>query len=282
MKLALITDTSAYLPEAIENHEDVYVLDIPIIIDGKTYIEGQNLTLDQYYDKLAASKELPKTSQPSLAELDDLLCQLEKEGYTHVLGLFIAAGISGFWQNIQFLIEEHPNLTIAFPDTKITSAPQGNLVRNALMCSREGMDFDVIVNKIQSQIEKIEGFIVVNDLNHLVKGGRLSNGSAILGNLLSIKPVLHFNEEGKIVVYEKVRTEKKALKRLAEIVKEMTADGEYDIAIIHSRAQDKAEQLYNLLAKAGLKDDLEIVSFGGVIATHLGEGAVAFGITPKN
>ncbi|EPV85987.1 DegV family protein, partial [Streptococcus agalactiae] len=105
MKLALITDTSAYLPEAIENHEDVYVLDIPIIIDGKTYIEGQNLTLDQYYDKLAASKELPKTSQPSLAELDDLLCQLEKEGYTHVLGLFIAAGISGFWQNIQFLIE---------------------------------------------------------------------------------------------------------------------------------------------------------------------------------
>lgn len=58
MKLALITDTSAYLPEAIENHEDVYVLDIPIIIDGKTYIEGQNLTLDQYYDKLAASKEV--------------------------------------------------------------------------------------------------------------------------------------------------------------------------------------------------------------------------------
>ena len=80
---------------------------------------------------------------------------------------------------------------------------------------------------------------MVDDLNHLVKGGRLSNGAAILGNLLSIKPILYFNDEGVIEVYEKIRTEKKATKRLVEIVREQTAQGNYQVMIIHGNAREK-------------------------------------------
>ncbi|WP_307976679.1 DegV family protein [uncultured Streptococcus sp.] len=283
MKLAVITDTSAALSDELIAKDDLYILDIPIAIDGQTYVEGQNLTIDEFYDKMAASVELPKTSQPSLAALDDLLIRLKSEGYSHVIGLFLSSGISGFWSNIQFLVDEHQDLTIAFPDTKITSAPQGNLVRNALIWSEAGMDFETIVTKLQEQIDKITAFIMVDDLNHLVKGGRLSNGSALLGNLLSIKPILRFDEEGKIVVYEKIRTEKKAIKRLITILEEVTSDGRYEIAVIHSRAQEKADQFYNLLVESGYpEEDLTIVPFGGVIATHLGAGAVAFGITPRD
>lgn len=221
-----------------------------------------------------------KTSQPSLSELDDLLGRLSTEHYTHVIGLFLASGISGFWQNIQFLIEEHPELTIAFPDSKITSAPLGSMVGNALEWSQQGLSFAEIMDKLEEQIAGTTAFIMVDDLNHLVKGGRLSNGSALLGNLLSIKPILRFDSEGKIVVYEKVRTEKKAMKRLVDILKELTDSGQYEVSIIHARAQDKADILKQLLLDNGYTCPVEEVHFGAVIAAHLGEGAVAFGITP--
>lgn len=280
MKLAIITDNTAHLPEQLAEHADIFVLDIPVIIDGKSYVEGQNLTIEAFYQSMRESQELPKTSQPSLSELDDLLGRLSAEHYTHVIGLFLASGISGFWQNIQFLIEEHPELTIAFPDSKITSVPLGSMVRNALEWSQQGLSFAEIMGKLEEQIAGTTAFIMVDDLNHLVKGGRLSNGSALLGNLLSIKPILRFDSEGKIVVYEKVRTEKKAMKRLVDILKELTDSGQYEVSIIHARAQDKADILKQLLLDNGYTCPVEEVHFGAVIAAHLGEGAVAFGITP--
>lgn len=138
-----------------------------------------------------------------MAKLDEILSQLSSEGYTHVIGLFLSSGISGFWQNIQFLADDYPELTIAFPDSKITSAPLGSMVRNTLNWAEAGVDFDDILAKLQQQIDGTSAFIMVDDLNHLVKGGRLSNGSALIGNLLSIKPILYFNDEGVIEVFEK-------------------------------------------------------------------------------
>lgn len=277
MKLAVITDSSAVL--GIE-HEDLFVLDIPVNIEGVNYVEGQNLTVEEFYQKMASSKELPKTSQPSLMELEDILGSLKEKGYTHALGLFLSSGISGFYQNIQYLKDEFDGLTVAFPDTKITSAPLGMMVENVFKWVDSGLSFDEILGKLDQEIGKTTAFIMVDDLNHLVKGGRLSNGAALLGNLLSIKPILYFTGEGKIEVYEKVRTEKKAIKRLIEILQEQTTDGHYQIAIIHANAPEKAENFKQQLEEAGVGSDLPIVSFGSVIGTHLGEGAVAFGISP--
>ena len=250
------------------------------MIGGVSYVEGKDLSLDDFYKKMAMSPTLPKTSQPSLVKLDEILTQLSSEGYTHVVGLFLSSGISGFWQNIQFLIEDYPELTIAFPDSKITSAPLGSMVKNTLNWAEDGLSFDDILAKLQKQIDGTSAFIMVDDLNHLVKGGRLSNGSALIGNLLSIKPILYFNDEGVIEVYEKVRTEKKAIKRLVDVLSDVTKNGEYEVFIIHSRAEEKAQHFYQTLAERGQTENLEIVSFDGVIATHLGEGAVAFGFTP--
>ncbi|HEM6434983.1 TPA: DegV family protein [Streptococcus suis] len=277
MKLAVITDSSAVL--GIER-EDLFVLNIPVNIDGVNYIEGQNLTVEEFYQKMASSKDLPKTSQPSLMELDDILTSLKEKGYTHALGLFLSSGISGFYQNIQYLAEEYEGLTVAFPDTKITSAPLGMMVENVFRWADAGLTFDEILGKLEQEIGKTTAFIMVDDLNHLVKGGRLSNGAALLGNLLSIKPILYFTGEGKIEVYEKVRTEKKAIKRLLEILQEQTTEGQYQIAIIHANAPEKADNFKQQLEEAGVGSDLPIVSFGSVIGTHLGEGAVAFGISP--
>lgn len=278
MKLAVITDSSAVLNVQSIERDDLFVLSIPVSIDGENYIEGQNLTVEEFYQKMASSKELPKTSQPSLMELEEILRGLKDKGYTHALGLFLSSGISGFYQNIQYLADEFEGLTVAFPDTKM--APLGMMVENVLKWADSGLSFEEILGKLDQEIGKTTAFIMVDDLNHLVKGGRLSNGAALLGNLLSIKPILYFTDEGKIEVYEKVRTEKKAIKRLIEILQEQTTEGQYQIAIIHANAPQKAKNFKQQLEEAGVGSDLPIVSFGSVIGTHLGEGAVAFGISP--
>ena len=275
MKLAVITDSSAFLQAEILRKEDLFVLDIPVNIDGQEYVEGVNLTAQEFYEKKARSSELPKTSQPSIAKLDEILSSLKGQGYTHALGLFLSSGISGFYQNIQYMKDEFEGLTIAFPDTRITSAPLGFMVESVFQWVEQGEDFQSILDKLTEQIENTSAFIMVDDLDHLVKGGRLSNGAAILGNLLSIKPILYFNDQGVIEVYDKVRTEKKAVKRLIEIIKDTTSQGDYSITVIHGNAQQKAEDLRHQLVESGVASTVSIATFGSVIGTHLGEGSIA-------
>ena len=280
MKLAVITDSSAFLQAETLRKEDLFVLDIPVNIDGQEYVEGVNLTAQEFYEKMASASELPKTSQPSIAKLAEILSSLKAKGYTHALGLFLSSGISGFYQNIQYMKDEYEGLTIAFSDTRITSAPLGYMVESVFRWAEQGEEFTTILDQLENQIQKTSAFIMVDDLDHLVKGGRLSNGAAILGNLLSIKPILYFNDQGVIEVYEKVRTEKKATKRLVEIVKEATANGNYQITVIHGNAPQKAADLRQLLIDGGVATDVSIATFGSVIGTHLGEGSIALGYTP--
>ena len=280
MKLAVITDSSAYLSAETLQREDLFVIDIPVNIDGEEYVEGINLTAEEFYQKMAQASELPKTSQPSIAKLDEILTWLKEQGYTHVLGLFLSSGISGFYQNIQYMVDDYEGLTIAFPDTLITSAPLGIMVESVFNWRDQGNDFAIIQDKLANQISHTSAFIMVDDLDHLVKGGRLSNGAAILGNLLSIKPILYFNDQGVIEVYEKVRTEKKATKRLIEIIKEETSSGQYRVIVIHGNASQKAEELRQHLLESGLGSDVSLATFGSVIGTHLGAGSIALGYIP--
>ena len=280
MNLAVITDSSAYLSADTLQREDLFVLDIPVNIDGEEYVEGINLTAEEFYQKMAQASELPKTSQPSIAKLDEILTSLKEQGYTHALGLFLSSGISGFYQNIQYMVDDYEGLTIAFPDTLITSAPLGIMVESVFNWKDQGDDFAIIQDKLAIQISHTSAFIMVDDLDHLVKGGRLSNGAAILGNLLSIKPILYFNDQGVIEVYEKVRTEKKATKRLIEIIKEATASGQYRVIVIHGNATEKAEELRQHLLESGVGSDVSLATFGSVIGTHLGAGSIALGYIP--
>lgn len=280
MKLAVFTDSSAYLSEETLQREDLFVLDIPVNIDGEEYVEGINLSTEEFYQKMAQASELPKTSQPSIAKLDEILTSLKEQGYTHALGLFLSSGISGFYQNIQYMVDDYEGLTIAFPDTLITSAPLGIMVESVFNWRDQGDDFASIQDKLAIQISRTSAFIMVDDLDHLVKGGRLSNGAAILGNLLSIKPILYFNDQGVIEVYEKVRTEKKATKRLIEIIKETTASGQYRVIVIHGNDPEKAEELRQHLLDFGLGSDVSLATFGSVIGTHLGAGSIALGYIP--
>ena len=273
MKLAVITDSSAYLDSKVIENEHLFVLDIPVSIDGIEYIEGKNLSASEFYQKMAASSELPKTSQPSIASLVNTLSLVEGQGYTHVIGLFLSSGISGFYQNIQYLKDEFPSLEIAFPDSKITSAPLGMMVEHILNWTKQGLLFEQILNNLEVQIKGIGAFIMVDDLNHLVRGGRISKAAAVIGSLASIKPIITVQADGSLKPIAKVRGKKKAQAECVRMLLENIANERAVIA--HANAVDAADNLKELLLADGRIKEVLIEPLGPVIATHVGPGTLA-------
>lgn len=278
MKLAVITDTSADIAEKYKEKENLFVLDIPISLDGVDY-KTKEVTAKAWFEIMAKSNEVPKTAQPSVAELADLLKKLEKEGYTHVLGLFLSSGISGFYSNPFYLQNEFEQMTVKFPETLITSAPLGFMVQTAIEMGEVGASFEEVLAKFEKQKDTDNAFMLVEDLHWLAKGGRLSRGGEMLGTLLNIKVILQFSEDGKVVVYDKVRTSKKSVNRVKELLVEL-ATNDYKIFVIHAAAEEKAQELYDYAIEQGF-EDVEIHTFSPVIATHLGIGAVAYAFSLK-
>lgn len=279
MKLAIITDTSADFAEQYKNRDDLFVLEIPISIEGKEY-KPSEMTHQEWYKLMAATSEAPKTSQPSILELEELLRTLRQEGYTNVLGAFLSSGISGFYQNAFYLQSEFEDMVVKFPETFITSSPLGYMIETALDAADAGKSFDEIIAQFEYQRENDNAFMLVDDLHWLAKGGRLSRGGELLGTLLNIKPILQFSEDGKVVVYDKVRTSKKAVSELKKLMLANSDPKSHKVYVLHADAEDRAKDLYDF-AKAHGYDDVEIVTFGPVIATHLGLGAIAYGFSPK-
>lgn len=283
MKIAVVTDSTAFIKEDYRNREDLFIVPVPLIMDDQVFLEGIDIHVDGFYDKLKEAKSFPKTSQPAIGELFELYDRIASLGYDAVISIHMSSGISGLVQSLSSIAKEIDSVTVYPFDSLLTSGPMGKMVEVALdMAKEEEMTPDIILEKLIELRKKVEGLIVVDDLNHLVRGGRLKNGAAIIGTLLKIKPILCF-KDGDIVLSEKIRSQKKALKRVEDIalneIDSLPEDSTF--YVIHCNNMETAEQVKADLLKR--QSDLEVIicDFGPVIGTHLGEKSVAIGVAPK-
>lgn len=281
MKLAVVTDSSAVLPEDIQQHPDLFVIPIPVIIDGKSYSEGQDIEADAFYEMLNTSKEFPKTSQPVLGEVLALYDDLQKQGYDTVISIHLSAGISGFVSTLEAIKDDFSGLKIIPFDSRITSMPMGNMVKATLDMNDAGASLAEIKERLAFIRDNVYAYLIVDDLNNLVRGGRLTNGAALLGGLLKIKPILTF-VEGKIVLFEKIRSSKKAFARAEDIVgqKAATIDQPVQFFVIHANNLEVAKIEKAKLQEKYPEAQITIGHFGPVIGTHLGEKAIGIAISP--
>lgn len=281
MKLAVVTDSSAVLPEDIQQHPDLFVIPIPVIIDGKSYSEGQDIEADAFYEMLNTSKEFPKTSQPVLGEVLALYDDLQKQGYDTVISIHLSAGISGFVSTLEAIKDDFSGLKIIPFDSRITSMPMGNMVKATLDMNDAGASLAEIKERLAFIRDNVYAYLIVDDLNNLVRGGRLTNGAALLGGLLKIKPILTF-VEGKIVLFEKIRSSKKAFARAEDIVGQKAAaiDQPVQFFVIHANNLEVAKIEKARLQEKYPEAQITIGHFGPVIGTHLGEKAIGIAISP--
>lgn len=280
MKIAVVTDSSSYLSKEEAKENNIYIISIPVIIEDQVYHEGVDITTKEFYERVRNLKELPKTSQPEFGELNKLYDQLADKGYDAVISIHLASTISGLINSLNVLSKTKTNIKIIPYDSHITVRLMGYLALEAARMANAGKDLETILARLDDLRSTIDENIIVNDLTNLVKGGRLSNASAVIGTMLNIKPLLTFDDQtDEIVAYEKVRSIKKAyLKSEHRFAKaQAAADFPYRLIVIDANDQPENDMWTADLKKKFPNTTIEQSYFGPVIGTHLGEKAVALG-----
>lgn len=278
MKLAIVTDSTSYLTEEEVKKFNINVMPIPVIIDNKMYKEGVDLTTDEFYELLASSAEFPKTSQPATGEWLELFEQLKADGYDEALVINLSSTISGTVNTVASLADAVDGFKVHSYDSKLTVRIMGLLVLKAAQMAEAGKSLDEILTVLNQLTATIDEYFVVDDLQNLARGGRLSNASAMLGSMLKVKPILTFdNETNYIVPFEKVRSMKKALGRAEELFVEAKEAADYPLhgLVVHGNNPEAGEKFRAAMQEKYPDVAFDLSYFGPVIGTHLGSGAIA-------
>ncbi|TSO26293.1 DegV family protein [Lactobacillus sp. LL6] len=279
MKIALVTDSTSVLTEKEVKDNNVIVAPIPIIIGDKEYLEGVNITSAELFETQKQGAAFPKTSQPSMGDMLALFNKLHEEGYEAIITITLSSGISGFYSTLENMARNYPEYGLYPYDSKMTVRLQGYLVLAAAKMIKNGLEPQEIIAKLDSIRSTIDELFVVDDLKNLSRGGRLSNASAFIGTMLHIKPLLTFNEEGKIIAFDKIRSLKRAVAKVENIALERTSKLDYKdklrFFVFHSNDAKQAEGIKEFIEENFPGMPIDVAEFSPVIATHLGEKSIA-------
>lgn len=278
MKIAVVTDSTAYLSQKQVAENEIYVIPIPVIIDGQVYHEGQDITTEDFYQKLKTTTTFPSTSQPSIGELINFYESLGKKGYDAVISVHLASTISGFVQTLKGIAPEIKGIEVHPFDSQITVMLMGNMVIAAARMAKAGASVTEILQKLEELRTTTNECFIVDDLQNLVRGGRLSNATALIGSVLKIKPLLTFERQThKIVAFDKVRSMKRAMKRVERIFANAQQQVDYPLRLIVIHGNDEAAALLwqQELAEKYPQYQVDLSYFGPVVGVHLGEKALA-------
>ena len=282
MKIAIVTDSTAYIPEELLQKYDIHTIPLSVVMEDETYRENIDITTEKFFEKMAQMEELPSTSQPSIGDYILLLESLYRDGYTDVLSFHLSAELSGTYQNAVAAGRSVEGINVHVIDSQIACFVQGFMPLYAAQ-NKDDMSLEALIADMEEmkKPENMNAYLLVDTLTNLQKGCRLSNAQALVGSLLKVKPILEF-QDGKIVPYEKVRTKKKAKKKIEDIFAEelkQQEDKNITAVVIHSNAEEEGRGWMNELQEKFPHVKFTLSYFGPVIATHLGEGALGLGYT---
>ncbi|WP_223896585.1 DegV family protein [Lactobacillus huangpiensis] len=280
MKIALVTDSTSAITKQEAEKNNIIVVSIPIIIGKKEYLENVDITSDQLFKMQREGADFPKTSQPSTGDLIRLFDSLNDKGYEAIIAITLSSGISGFYQTLCNIAENHPKYNLHAIDTRMTVRLQGNLVLAAAKMIKNGLDLDTILTRLEKIRSTIDEIFVVNDLNNLSRGGRLSNAGAFIGSMLNIKPLLTF-KDGNIVAFDKIRSMKRAFIKIKKLtvkkIDQLPYKDKIKLFIIDSNDSSQVDEAKMFLREKFPEQNISVTKFSPVIATHLGEKSFAIG-----
>lgn len=272
-KVAIVTDSSAYLPAELVQQYGIYVVPLNVHFNGRLYRDGIDIKEEEFFAKLATAAELPTTSQPSAGDFAQIFRQAAANA-DGIVAIVISSLLSGTYASALAAKEMLPDTPIAVVDSRNTSMGLGFLVLAAAKAAQEGKTLGEIVALVESMIPKMRVFFVPDTLKYLAKGGRIGGAQALLGSVLSIKPILQL-VNGRVEPLEKVRTRSKALARIVELMRQECDGRPTHVAIVNAMALPEAEELRkNVAAALPHCRELLITGVSPVIGTHTGPGTL--------
>jgi DegV family protein with EDD domain len=273
MKIAVMTDSTAYLTPEQREAFDIHMIPLQVVFDDATYEEEVDITTAEFYEKIKQQKSLPKTSQPVVGKVIEKLEELSKT-YDAVISIHLSSGISGTYQSMVAADDMVEGIDVYAYDSELSCMPQAYYAMEAAQMVTQGASVEAILERLDEMKQTMIAYFMVDDLSNLQRGGRLNGAQALIGSLLQVKPVLHF-EDKVIVPFEKIRTKKKALSRIKSLFAEQAASGDKMRAcFIHANRPEEAEALRAEMQAEYPNSEIDVSYFGPVIGTHLGEGAI--------
>ncbi|MEJ8778797.1 DegV family protein [Pseudogracilibacillus sp. ICA-222130] len=273
MKLAVVTDSTAYIPEDLLEKYNIYTIPLSVIFGEESYREGIDITTEKFYEKVKKEKKLPTTSQPPIGGFVDLFEHLAEQ-YDAVISIHLSSKFSGTFDAAKTASSMVNDIEVYPFDSELSTMPQGFFVLEAAELAQKGAHIDDVIQRLNEMKEKTRAYFMVDDLSHLQRGGRLNSAQAILGSLLNIKPILHI-VDGLIIPFEKIRTRKKAVARIMSMLEEDIEEKEVKrVVFIHANNEQQVMKIHDKFAKKYPHIETLNSYFGPVIGTHLGEGSI--------
>lgn len=281
MDFEIVTDSSANLPEEWIEEYNIHVLSLCFYVDGEecySYEEGKKTDFSKFYKMMREKKEI-RTSLVN-TEKAFSLCEGLLRGGKDILYIGFSSGLSGSFQSVKIALEglkdSYPERNIYCVDTLAAALGEGLLVKRAVDLRKEGMEISDVYQWILDNRLNVCHWFTVDDLFFLKRGGRISTATATLGTALNIKPVLHVDDEGHLVMVGKERGRKKSLEALVKHLEENITDTSLqEVFISHGDCREDAEYVMKKVEERVKIKDFLIHILDPVIGAHSGPGTVA-------
>ncbi|MFL0248661.1 DegV family protein [Candidatus Clostridium stratigraminis] len=280
METVIIIDSCCDLPKEYIDKNNVPVLSMAVNFRGQEYKDdfGVSLPYKDFYDEVRKG-EMPSTAQINVYDYSEEFKKHVSLGKS-VICIVFSSALSGSYNSaciaMDMILEEYKDADITVIDSKCASLGEGLLDYYAIEMLKNGSSKDEIITFIENNKLKINHWFTVDDLNHLKRGGRVSATAAAIGTLLNIKPILHVDDEGRLIPVTKEKGRKKSIKALAEeLDKNIVNPEEQIIFISHGDCIEDVELLKKLILERHKVKDIIVNSIGPVIGSHSGPGTVA-------
>lgn len=281
MKIAIVTDSSSGMLEEDIANNDIFIIPLPIIINGEEYFENINLTSKEFYERLSEKNTNITTSQPSLQSVEDMWNRL-LESYDHILHMPVSSTLSSAYSAAENLAKNNFDGKVTVIDSLNLSVPLKVRILKARKMLNEGQSIEDVKNYIDTDGVKYDIFIAMNSIKYLKKGGRLGASKAFIGSILNIKPVIRF-ALGKGDSYKNVITNKLATstifsaieKKLKTTYLEYLNAGKMRISLAYSDNKEILKDLISMVEKKFPNIPIEFIDpLPLIVATHVGTGAI--------
>ena len=280
MGIKIITDSACDLTRDYIKNNNIGLLSLILNLNGQAIKDdlGETLSYKDFYNKMREGAT-PTTSQINAHEFEEEFIKYIKNGDS-IIYISLSSSLSGTFNSANIaknnLKDEYPNANIYLVDSLSVSVGQWLLVAKACEMRDSGIGAEEIVNWLEENKRKVIHSILIDDLNHLKRGGRISGATAAIGGLLNIKPTLFLDDEGKLIQGEKIKGKKKALRFLVNEVREKAVDTENEILYIcHGDCLEEAETLRDMILEEVKFKNVIISYVGNVIGAHAGPGVLA-------
>ena len=275
-KVALVTDSTASIPDHILRGNNITVIPLQVNWGEKTYLDGIDIQPAEFYERLKTATVMPFTSQPSPDAFKRVYEDLIEKEFD-VLTVIISEKLSGTYNSAVQARQMLPGAGIEIVDSEGASMMLGFQVLAAAECARAGGTLKECKAVAEQARQNSGAYFVVNTLEFLRRGGRISHAAALIGTALNVKPILHLHE-GRIQPLERVRTMSKAIERLQDLVAgKINGQSPIRIAAVHGAAPQEAQMILDSMCNRFNVSDINmkvLTDVGPVIGTHTGPGAL--------